>query len=235
MYPSFSQVVMFMYALTLTCRRNPLTLKKLYFSPPFLPPSLYAVYMLGCVLLVTWLFTFDSHYLVASMVALLGASLALNICVIFAVQLMWKYEHLIGRQEMWINVVLVQNSLGLFATWVIVAATLNVGIVLRYKEDYSMSTACWVALVILAAIFFCYAIFDMFVATVKLRYQLTPYLVVIVALAGVLSANSDTEVGFIRFAVGVLTAVVLLLMAKITLSVLRAVREPSPLDERAQE
>ena len=74
------------YALTLACRSNPLTSGHLYYDPPFLPPTFWAILTISNVFNVGWLYIIDENYLWAAFITLVSLWLCVQICLIFAIR-----------------------------------------------------------------------------------------------------------------------------------------------------
>ena len=87
-------------------------------------------------------------------------------------------------REAWLIRSLVHNGLAFYATWVFVAALLNLAIVLIYFANMQHQTACTICLVILSVVILLYVILDTFVLDRFIRYTVSHYIVIIVALFG---------------------------------------------------
>ena len=73
------------YALTLACRRNPLTGGLLYYDPPFLPPTFFAVLIISHLFNVAWFYIIEEEFLWAAFGALASIYLTVQICILFSV------------------------------------------------------------------------------------------------------------------------------------------------------
>ena len=129
---------------------------------------------------------------------------------------------------MWLNIILVQNGIGIYSTWASIATLLNFGIVLVYLADVSMDTGCYIVLTILLAVFLLWAAFDIFIATKRLRYYFIPYIVLIVALSGIVDkqwVSSDVS-GVVIFVTVILAVTIAVLLLKIFATIYNSRRKP---------
>ena len=224
------QLLWSLYTITLIFRKSDVTDRYLYISPAFLPSSFYAIFILHLSITVTWLFAFDNEFNVASFVALSSMALTLYVCVFFAVYLMWIFENELSRGEIWSNIVLVHNGLALYATWSTVATLLTLRTMLVETLDVRSSSAAIVVLSLLLIIVVVYPALEMFTVPVRLRYVLTPYLTLGVALAGLLDAHdwdndSDSTAAILKIVTSALLAVPT--VVKVGVTAYRGVRHPT--------
>ena len=219
-----------LYTLSLIFRRSDATERYLYICPAFLPSSFYAIFILHLSISVTWLFAFDNEFHVASFVALSSMALTLYVCVFFAVYLLWLFETELSRGELWANIVLVHNGLALYATWATVAALLTLRTMLVETLDVQTSSAANAVLAILLVIIVVYPILEMWTVSVRLRYVLTPYLTLGVALAGMLDAHDwDDESGSTPAILKIVASAILAVatVVKVGVTAYRGLRQPT--------
>ncbi|XP_057178210.1 uncharacterized protein si:ch211-161h7.5 isoform X2 [Triplophysa rosa] len=93
------------------------------------------------------------------------------------------------KVDLWCIRILVQNGIATYATWTTIATLLNFTIVLSYNAGMSKSDAATVSLSILLGEVIAWFIVENFVFEKHLRYILTVYPVVIVALSGNMTKN----------------------------------------------
>ena len=92
-------------------------------------------------------------------------------------------------REFWLVRFMVHNAWGMYGAWVTIATLLNLGIVMSYVGSVPQHVSSTVCLSILAIEAMTYFILDNFVFDPHLRYMITPYIVLHVALIGSMSKN----------------------------------------------
>ncbi|XP_025889783.1 uncharacterized protein LOC112942935 [Nothoprocta perdicaria] len=179
------QLAWLLYALSGICRRNELGC--VYLEPNLLPIPFYVAWILNNGLNVGWLFLWDREYLLPALVVL--AALTASTCAAafishgaLCVHATWFAKS--HQAELWLIRVLVQNGLVLYATWTTIATLLNFAVVLIYKWGVSNETATTVSLCILALDVVIWFYLENVFLDKYVRYNLTVYPVVIVALTG---------------------------------------------------
>ena len=126
---------------------------------------------------------------------------------------------------------MVQNGLGMYATWVTIATLLNLGSVITYWGGVPQSTSSTAMLSVLLAEALIYWILDNTVLDRWLRYMWTPYIVLHVALIGSLTGNWNLEKLNCRFTLGILCTGFTLTVIKIILVIWRWRTKPVFQDE----
>ncbi|XP_076437378.1 uncharacterized protein LOC143276645 [Babylonia areolata] len=185
------QAAWLLYALLSLCRKSPLK-EPLYASPYLLPPLLLGAYVLANGSAVAWMFLFDRGYVEAALAAMLLAVVLL----IFATVLSYRsvdegWVHLVLQErefEAWLVTGFVHNGLALYASWAFFVASINLAVVITYTSgagDVSSATSSTVALGVMAVAVVVYALADLCLLDRHTRYTLTPYLVTMVGLVGV--------------------------------------------------
>ncbi|KAJ8418737.1 hypothetical protein AAFF_G00002360 [Aldrovandia affinis] len=96
------------------------------------------------------------------------------------------------RVDLWCLRVLVQNGICVYTTWTTIATLINFNIVLSYEAGVSISDGGTVCLSILLTEVITWFILENFVLEKHVRYILTIYPVVIMALAGNMTKNYDS-------------------------------------------
>ncbi|GAB0187688.1 T-cell activation Rho GTPase-activating protein-like [Grus japonensis] len=166
-------------------RRNELGC--VYIKPDLLPIPFYMVWILNNGLNVGWLFLWDREYLIPALVFL--AALTLTTCAalfishrVLSIHSSWLVKG--HKAELWLIRILVQNGLALYATWTTIATLLNFAVVLIYKWNVSNKTATTASLSILTLHLVIWFYLENFFLDKYVRYTLTIYPVVIIALTG---------------------------------------------------
>jgi hypothetical protein len=192
-YNVLFQVLYCAYTLSLICRKGPSNF--LYLSPDgMVPTTVYWSYILGNCGNIAWVFLWDRQMFTASGVVLALSALFLLISTGASMRGLYMTttelrETKSTKKEIWLNRILVQNSLGMYATWLCIATLLNFGIILCYVLGVPRDISGTVCLGILAADLVIWFVVDIFVVYRASNYVVVPYIVVIVALAGSIEKN----------------------------------------------
>ncbi|XP_072426744.1 uncharacterized protein [Chiloscyllium punctatum] len=181
------QAVWLLYACIGLCRRSALTWMPSILSCPF-----YIIWITNNLLNIGWLFLWDREYIIPALAFLALIAFTNYVALFFTyralhTQLPWMQKY--RKIDMWLVRILIQNGLAVYATWTTIATLINFAVVLTYSGCISNVTSGTVSLSILAfeVILWFYlenVVFDQYV-----RYTLTVYPVVIVALSGSLDKN----------------------------------------------
>ena len=91
--------------------------------------------------------------------------------------------------------VLVQNGLGLYTAWVTIATLLHMDILLVYVVGLSQAAAGTMSLSIMLIFIISWFFLELTVFDTYLRYLLSPYIAIFVALVGSIVENWDPERG----------------------------------------
>ncbi|XP_072168291.1 uncharacterized protein [Diadema setosum] len=220
------QALWIIYVVFNICRSN--NYGKVYLNPATVTPLFLIVYMINLVLNVAWLFTWDRQHVPVAFAILALTAFTLYVCLWLnhrAVRqniVQMRNHH---RVDLWLNRLLIQNGLAIYATWCSIATLLNFSMTLQYFANVDPKTACLVALSILTVELVLYVILDNFIWDAYLRSTFMPYLVVIWATSSAMVNNWDSE-----SAVSVFTAVIVglacaALVFKILMVIVRACRE----------
>ena len=155
------------YTLSLICRKGPEDY--LYLSPRhMIPRVVYVLYIIANCGNIAWIFLWDREFIVASGVVIALLAFCLLLAVGFS---MWGLSVAQPeleasksiKKEIWLNRILVQNALDIYATWVSIATLLNLAMILVYVFGVPEEDASTISLGILAAELVIYFIMDMFI------------------------------------------------------------------------
>ena len=127
----------------------------------------------------------------------------------------------------WTYIVLAFNGHGIYTTWTVIASLLNFTHCLVYREGVNMQSAVEVNLSMLLVIAIVWAAVELITLDKFTRYLVTPYLVAIWALSGILSKKySDPEVSDVtkNFLIGNMVVAIILLIAKIGTLIFRQMK-----------
>eukprot|EP00485_Elphidium_margaritaceum_P023884 CAMPEP_0202712766 /NCGR_PEP_ID=MMETSP1385-20130828/45193_1 /ASSEMBLY_ACC=CAM_ASM_000861 /TAXON_ID=933848 /ORGANISM="Elphidium margaritaceum" /LENGTH=168 /DNA_ID=CAMNT_0049372897 /DNA_START=451 /DNA_END=957 /DNA_ORIENTATION=+ len=95
-----------------------------------------------------------------------------------------------GTVTLWF-IVLLLNGLSMYAQWSMIAACINLSIVLCYRSGLSDSTASFVGLSVFTVLQCVIWMFEILNGKIRkiLKYTITPYIVLWLAFIGILTAN----------------------------------------------
>ncbi|XP_032632446.1 uncharacterized protein LOC116822575 [Chelonoidis abingdonii] len=178
------------YVLSGICRRN--ELGWVYTEPDLLPISFYLVWILNNAINVGWLFLWDREYLIPALVLLAVLPFTCYIGLFIShrslhIHADWFLKS--HKAELWLIRILVQNGIALYGTWTTIATLLNFAVVLIFSGNVSNKIATATSLAILTFELVIWFSLENFVLDKYVRYNLTVYPVVIVALTGIVWKN----------------------------------------------
>ncbi|XP_063774509.1 uncharacterized protein LOC134910429 [Pseudophryne corroboree] len=182
------------YVLSGLCRRS--ELGWMYLKPDVFPVSFFIVWILNNVLNIGWLFLWDREYLIPALVFLGGIALTNHIVLFISYRALYLNGGWLCRQrkvDLWLIRILAQNGIAVYATWTTIACLLNFAVALTYNGNIPNGISTTVALSILAFEVILWFCLENFVFEKYVRYTLTVYPVVIVALSGALDKNFNVS------------------------------------------
>ena len=169
----------------------------------------------------------------------LGMYLTLYACIIISARDLEKHGHEFAKSgrmyEIRLVRYLVQNSFGIYATWVTIATLLNLTIVLQHFAHVQADIAGTIFLTILTVEAVAYWILDNFVFDKYLRYLWMPYIVLHVALIGSLYGNWHIETRNTIFTLALLCLGFTLTMIKLGLTIWRWRKRPIFTDQSSSK
>lgn len=193
-------------------------------GPRYRDPVLLSIPLLVCYLLnqglnVTWMFTWDRHFIEVAAGVLCAMVVTLYVCLFCSYRSLANAKVTLIKQgrgsDIWMTRILVQNGLGTYAAWCTIATLLNFATALIYRTSGAISQqdGCSIALGILAAVFVLYALKDWFLTDKWTRYTVTPYVVLVYALTASVAKNYEagarnTVLTIVLLAIGILAMVV---------------------------
>lgn len=165
---------------------------------PVLPPIFYIVFAFALACNVAWLLIWDKQYIEVALVFINLMCCTLYVCLGICIRRTYENGAYLARcnlnKDIWVLRLLVQNGLGVYATWASVAAIFNFAVVITYgtsgisaKQDVGST----VSLIVFTLEILGWWVFDCFVFEKYLRYLFTPYSVVWTSLLGIITKTWD--------------------------------------------
>ncbi|XP_065897872.1 uncharacterized protein [Dysidea avara] len=159
--------------------------------------AVHALFVISCALNIIWLYLFGNEKFTAAFVLLLLLEFTLDAMIGVATYTSYhQARELIDNGQKYdvvLTQVLLNNGIGVYETWVTIAAQVNLAVVLQHVSDTSSSTAAIVALSIILTEMLTWFIAEITFLDRFVRYTLTVYPVAIWALAGIISNNWDKD------------------------------------------
>ena len=193
-----------------------------------LPAKVYSYYILSSVCNLLWLFAWARVQFGMSLALIFGIALCLVLSVIYASAGLFSYlkqfpskKGEVNKLDVWCVRILVQNGILFYATWVSIATCINVAVYLEYNLGVSSSRAGTAALAILTSVIILWFILENFVVQEYTRFVLSEYIVLVIALSGVVKAHWTDGHGNQTFELALLILAGVLLIARIALIVVQ--------------
>ncbi|XP_061166893.1 uncharacterized protein LOC133175793 [Saccostrea echinata] len=167
----------------------------LYCNPTLLPWSFFFFFIINMSLNLAWIFLFDREQMIIAFPVLFFIAFTLYVCMFISYRHLDKNIDFLrkdGRKvDIWCIRIMVQNGLGVYATWTTIATLINMAIVMIYKGNPRVANddASTVALSILAVELLGYTFVDIVFLDRYTRYTVTPWFVVPIALGASLAKN----------------------------------------------
>ncbi|XP_043082827.1 uncharacterized protein si:ch211-161h7.5 [Puntigrus tetrazona] len=185
--------LMHIYILSTTCRRT--VSGPMYCSPTVLPYGFFITWIVNMLLNIGWLLLWDREVMIAALIFLALIAFTNYLLIIFSCRGLKQHGAWLNkyhRVDLWCIRILVQNGIAIYTTWTTIATLINFTVVLRYDAGMTQSDAATVSLSILLGEAISWFIVESFVFEKHLRYILTVYPVVIVALSGNMTKNFNS-------------------------------------------
>ena len=218
------------YGLTTICRR--VEGGAFYTSLPTQPPILYVVFSFSMACNVSWLLIWDRKYMEVALVFVNLMTCTLYICLVVSVRRLNEFGEVMCRlklqKEIWVIRLLVQNGLATFATWGSVAAIYNFAVVLISNTGVNVDAGVGstVSLTVFTLEIGAWWIMDNFVLEKYLRYLITPYLIILFSLVGIIEKNWDPSATNCIYTVTLALLVAVLFIIKVIMSFYRHRKRP---------
>jgi len=199
----------------------------IYVNPIVASPTYCLIYGINFLMNLGWIFLWDRELLVVSSYFLCGIAITNIIAMTLFIRNIVEAGNFLKLEQpkiYWTYIVLAFNGHGIYTTWTVIASLLNFTHCLVYRDNVEMQTAVNVNLSMLLVIAIGWAAIEMTFLDKFARYLVTPYLVVIWALSGILSKKySDENVSNVtkNFLIGLMVVAIILLVVKIGAMVFR--------------
>ena len=218
------QVILIIYFHVAIFRKTP---NGYLYQHPAFDTAVYPLNIFSYLVTVGWVISFDRLELGWSLACLLSCPLVLFTSVALSAKRVTDNEEQMknigSTKDMWLLRLLVQNGISFYGTWVTIASLLNLGMLVVYRWGGDQVTGSMTVLGGLSAIFVAFFILDNFVFYKYIQYIVSPYVVVIVALRGVIVRSWDMKGNkeLSMFVLCLLIAVCVFLLVKIIIMAIR--------------
>lgn len=213
------QVAWSIYALTLNIRTD---------FGDILPAKFFSYYILSSACNLLWLFAWARVQFGMSLALIFGIALCLVLSLICASSGLFNYLKRFRSKkaspnlvDVWCVRILVQNGILFYATWVSIATCINLAVYVEYNLEVDGRKAATASLAILTALIILWFILENFVLQEYTRFIVAEYIVLIVALSGVVKAHWTDGHGNQAFDLALLILAGVLLVARIALIVVQ--------------
>jgi len=205
----------------------------IYLNPVTISPAYCAVYGMNLLLTVAWLFLWDREVLVAACCDLFAVFITNVISLALLIKNIEQEDHQLKKEQpkiYWTYIILAFNGQAMYCTWTLFASLINFSICLVYVNgDATVKAAADVNLSLVLTIVLCWALMDIMFLEKFTRYLITPYMVVVWALGGVISKqNNDEDIhqSTKNFTTVLLVIAICLLLTKVATNVFRQLKQP---------
>jgi len=205
----------------------------IYLNPVVVSPAYCAVYGINFLLNIGWLFLWDREELGAASSDLFAIFITNVISLALLINNIEQGDHLLKKEQptiYWTYIILAFNGQGLYCTWTFFASLINFSLCLVYVNgDVTLKQAADVNLWLVLIIVLGWAVMDMIYLDRFTRFLITPYMVVVWALGGVLSEqsnNGNIDQPTKDFTLALMVISSCLLLTKIVTTIFRKLKQP---------
>ena len=217
------QVAWTIYTLSLNVRKD---------YGDILPAKVYSYYILSSACNLLWLFAWARVQFGMSLSLIFGIALCLVLTLICASKGLFNYLQQFpskkgnpNKLDVWCVRILVQNGILFYCTWVSIATCINVAVYLQYNLGVDSTKSGTAALAILTSVIILWFILENFVVQEYTRFVLSEYIVLIIALSGVVKKHWTDGHGNQAFELALLILAGVLLVARIALIVVQEMKK----------
>ncbi|MCI4391561.1 hypothetical protein PGIGA_G00135850 [Pangasianodon gigas] len=234
----FWLTAMLIYIVTTIFRRN--AFGPMYCSRSVLPYGFFICWILNILFNISWLLLWDREVMIAALIMLALVAFTNYTMIFFSCHGLKEYGEWLNKyhnKDLWCIRILVQNGLAVYTTWTSIATLINLTIVVSYNAGMSKSGAATLSLSLLLVEVLIWFVLENSFLDKHVRYILTVYPVIIVALSGNITKNFDASAPGTN---GVFTALLLalacvLFVIKVCLVIWRHIKHPIYSDTHTQE
>ncbi|XP_064644664.1 uncharacterized protein LOC135498339 [Lineus longissimus] len=219
------QGIWIIYVTASIFRRGKITKSYVYTMEGICPPLTYVFFILGCAGAIVWSVVFVYEILLPNLFPLLFAWFSLYAALIICYRDSENHFLNVVKDGLLVDVVLVRafihNGLATFATWVTLAFFVQLSVVLKYVTMADELVSSIVILAVILVLLIVWFAFNNFIFPKFCQFTFTPYFVVLLATAGIISDGFDTSNAALLFALVILIVDIVLLIVTIVLVVRR--------------
>ena len=217
------------YGFTILTKRKPGNGYR-YLNPVIASPAYCIVYCINMIFNNGWIFSWDRELLVVASYVLFSIAATNALAMTLLIRNIERDNHLLMKEQpktYWTYIVLAFNGHGIYCTWTVIASLLNFTHCLHYRDGLAMQTSVLVSLSMLLIILVGWAMLEMIWLDAYARFLITPYLVVIWALSGILAKKfndpvvSDVTKGYV---LALMIIAISLMIVKISILTFRQIR-----------
>jgi hypothetical protein len=204
-------------------RSGKITKTYVYTLEGICPPLTYVFFILGCAGAIVWNIVFVFEILLPNLLPLLFAWFSLHAALIVCYKDSENHFLNVVKDGLLVDVVLVRalihNGLAAFATWTTLAFFVHLSVVLKYVTMADEFISSIVILAIILVLLIVWFVFNNFVFSKFCKFTFSPYFVVLIAIAGIISDGFDASNAAIILALVILIIDFVLLIVTIVLVV----------------
>ncbi|KAG9283315.1 hypothetical protein AMEX_G2070 [Astyanax mexicanus] len=225
----FWLTALLIYIVSTIFRRN--AYGQMYCSPAVLPYGFFISWTVNILINIAWLLLWDREVMIGALILLALVAFTNYLTIFFSCHGLKIYGAWLNKYhniDLWCIRVLVQNGLAVYATWTSIATLINLAIVVSYNGSMDRSDAATLSLSLLLVEVAAWFILENFVIDKHVRYILTVYPVIIVALSGNMTKNFDRSAPSRNaiFTAALLALACVLFAVKVCLMVWRHLKRP---------
>ncbi|KAK3541449.1 hypothetical protein QTP86_025950 [Hemibagrus guttatus] len=234
----FWLTAMLIYIVSTIFRRN--SFGPMYCSRSVLTYGFFIFWILNFLFNISWLLLWDREVMIAALIFLAFVAFTNYTMIFFSCRGLKEYGAWLNKyhnKDLWCIRILVQNGLATYATWTSIATLINLTIVVSYNAGMSKSDAATLSLSLLSAEVLIWFVLENSLLDKHVRYILTVYPIIIVALSGNMTKNFDASAPGINsvFTALLLALACVLFAVKVCLLIWRHIKHPIYSDTHTQE
>jgi len=196
------QIIWTIYTLSTLWRKAPLSDKRLYYEPYFMPVQIYGALLLNLIFQLAWAAKLSTCTGVCPVLQL-GSTLTIMAAFAISARALvgegGSLYRLGASNEVWLVRLLVHNGFACYATWELIDLTISLsGIMVR--GGYGQKEAYVTMLGILGLFLIPYVLLDLTLLDIYLRYTIAPYVTVFLYFVAIVAKHPDSGMVYIMAA-----------------------------------